>query len=139
MYTNDDVMNLALVSWKEARGEGIQGIRAVMHVIVNRVGIPGFAYTLHDVIYGKNQFTSMSVASDPEFNLVPKSGDVLFATCVSLAKKMLFSKDDTDITKGAHYYANLKTATSGWFYNHIVNDPVAHPQTAVIGHHTFFK
>jgi N-acetylmuramoyl-L-alanine amidase len=138
IYELSDIENLALVTWKEARGEGSQGCRAVMHVIVNRVGTPGFAHTLHDIIYGKNQFTSMSVASDPEFNLVPNPNDVMYALCVSLAKKILAGQD-TDITLGAHYYANLKYTTSGWFFNHIVNDPINHPQTVVIGHHTFFK
>jgi len=138
MYDDNDVHSLALVGWKEARGEGITGIRAVMHVVLNRVGAVGFAHTLHDVIYGKNQFTSMSVPSDPEFNLSPQPSDVLFAGCISLAKAIL-SGTDADCTNGAHYYANLKTATSGWFYNHIVNDHIGHPQTAVIGHHTFFK
>ena len=137
-FDNTDVDNLALVAWKEARGEGLQGIRAVMHVIVNRVGTPGFAHTLHDVIYGKNQFTSMSVSSDSEFNLVPKFGDTTYAACENLAQ-LILSGNDTDLTGGAHYYANLKNTTSGWFFNHIVNDKVNHPTTAVIGHHTFFK
>lgn len=133
-----DIENLALCAWKEARGEGLDGCRAVMHVIVNRVGFPGFGKTLHDVIYGRNQFTSMSVPSDPEFNLEPKLGDTIYPACELWAEKVL-SGTDPDLTNGAHFYANLKTATSGWFVNHIVNDKVNHPQTAVIGKHTFFK
>jgi spore germination cell wall hydrolase CwlJ-like protein len=135
----DDIDSLALVGWKEARGEvaafGIDSVRAVMHTICNRVGTPGFAHTLHDCIYGKNQFTSMSVPSDPEFNLQPPDGDAIFAQCLSLAENIL---SDTDNTGGAHYYANLQTMTSGWFERVIVDDPVNHPQTVVIGHHTFF-
>lgn len=137
-FDNLDIENLALVTWKEARGEGVEGCRAVMHVIVNRVGTPGFAHTLHDVIYGKNQFTSMSVSSDPEFNLQPKSGDMIYVACEHMATTVL-QGNDPDCTNGAHYYANLKNTTSGWFFNHIVNDPVNHPITATIGHHTFFK
>lgn len=131
----NDLESLRLCAWKEARGEGVDGIRAVMHVIVNRVGAPGFAHTLHDVIYGKNQFTSMSVPSDPEFNLKPADGDAIFQECAALARGI---ETDPDLTNGARYYANLRTATSGWFERAIVNDPVNHPQTAVIGHHTFF-
>lgn len=140
VYDQDDINNLALVGWKEARGEGLLGVRAVMHVILNRVGAVGFAHTLHDVIYGKNQFTSMSVASDPEYNLTPKYTDAIFVASIKIAENILSdTAPDVDITNGAHYYANLKTATSGWFYNNIVLDTVNHPQTAVIGHHTFFK
>ena len=138
IFDNIDVDNLSLVTWKEARGEGMEGCRAVMHVIYNRVGTPGFAHTLHDVIYGRNQFTSMSVASDPEFNLQPKVGDSIYAACENLAQLVLAGKDQ-DVTNGAHYYANLKNTTSGWFFNNIVADRVNHPITAVIGHHTFFK
>ena len=52
-FDNVDVDNLALVTWKEARGEGVEGCRAVMHVIANRVGAKDFPSTLHNVIYQK--------------------------------------------------------------------------------------
>lgn len=136
-YDSNDVHSLALVAWKEARGEGQDGMRAVMHVCVNRTGHPGFAHTLHDVIYGKNQFTSMSVPSDPEFNLVAGDLDPQFQYCITTATSVL-SGSDADNTNGAHYYANLKNTTSGWFFRNIVNNPVDHPQTAVIGRQTFY-
>lgn len=138
----NDVDNLALVAWKEARGEiaiaGLNSIRAVMHVINNRVGSPGFAHTLHDVIYGRNQFTSMSVPLDPEFNLQPKEGDATYMQCIKMARAILEGTDQ-DNTGGAHYYANLRNVRSGWFLTHIVSDQVNHPLTVLIGHHSFFK
>lgn len=138
-FDEHDIHSLALCVWKEARGEGCDGMKAVAHVIRNRVGVPGFAKNLHDVIYGKNQFTSMSVPSDPEFNLQPKSDDKLYAYCESMAPSIL-SSIDPDPTHGACYYANLKTMDKGgWFERHIVGDPANHPQTAQIGQHTFFK
>jgi|SRR6516164_1427240 hypothetical protein len=42
-------------------------MNAVGHVIFNRIGAPSFAGTLHQVIYGKNQFSSMSISTDPEY------------------------------------------------------------------------
>jgi spore germination cell wall hydrolase CwlJ-like protein len=138
IYNADDVKSLALVAWKEARGEGLEGCRAVMHVIRNRVGQAGFARTLHDCIYGKNQFTSMSVPSDPEFNLEAGDGDLIHAKCMTLAEKVL-SSTDPDNTCGAHYYANLAHVSSGWFAVHIVGNTTNHPVVAVIGRHTFFK
>lgn len=137
-FDTDDLHSLALCVWKEARGEGIDGMRAVMHVIKNRVGTPGFAHTIHDVVYGKNQFTSMSVPSDPEFNLEPHDDDQQYTYCVQTAPSVL-NATDTDNTQGACYYANLRTATSGWFYTHIVQDTLHHPQTVQIGKQTFFK
>lgn len=129
----NDIESLALCSWKEARGEGAIGCEAVMHVIVNRVGFPGFAKNIHDVIYGKNQFTSMSVPSDPEFNLIPAQDDDIFLECQQMAASV-----GKDVTNGAHYYANLAEVTSGWFKEHIVDSP-DHPVTAVLGRHTFYK
>lgn len=113
-YDQDDLDSMALCLWREARGELSIGMRAVGHVISNRVGAPGFGKTLHDVIYGKNQFSSMSISTDPEFNLQPPPGDQQFAYCKTICPLILSGEDD-DLTYGAHYYENAKTATSGWF------------------------
>ncbi len=134
-YDDNDKHSLGLCAWKEARNQTIIGMRAVMSVILNRVGAPGFAHTLHDVIYGKNQFTSMSVPSDPEFNLEPSGG--MWDAAQALADQVL-DGSLPDNTNGAHYYANLRTATSGWFFDHIVSRPDEHPVTATIGAHTFY-
>jgi spore germination cell wall hydrolase CwlJ-like protein len=149
IYDDNDVHSLALCAWKEARGEGKDGVWAVMWVIKNRVGHPGFAHTLHDVIYGKNQFTSMSVPSDPEFNLEPKDDDEIWQSCRLQAAAVLGGGEVgcvndgsqeflPDPTKGAHYYANLHNCTSGWFHDNIVLNTHDHPITAQIGRHTFF-
>ena len=113
-YDDNDVHSMALCVWKEARGEGQLGMRAVAHVIKNRVGCPGFAHNIHDVVYGKNQFTSMSVPNDPEFNLIPPPGDAQFSYAMSMCQSVL-TGTDIDPTYGAHYYENAATATSGWF------------------------
>src|SRR5207244_356263 len=106
-------------------------------VIANRVGHPGFAHDIHGVVYGKNQFTSMSVPSDPEFNLAPKDDDPQFAYCVKLVDTVL-QGTAPDVTQGAHYYENPKTATSGWFARVIVADTVNHPLIATIGRQNFY-
>lgn len=136
MYDNNDLTSAALCAWKEARGDGSTGMHAVLHCIKNRVGFPGFAKNLHDVIYGKNQFTSMSVPSDPEFNLEPSGPSYDDALRLSA---IVLNTDDDDVTLGAHYYENPSTATSGWFSRVIVGDPVNHPMTVKILHHTFYK
>lgn len=142
-FNHDDIHSLALCAWKEARGEKQQpqACDAVMHVIINRVGGSGFGRTLHDCIYGRNQFTSMSVPGDPEFNLQPREDDPTFLLCLESAAQLLAnadSPDRVDITNGAHYYANLVNTTSGWFFRNIVEKPSEHPVVATIGHHTFF-
>jgi len=136
-YDENDVQSLATCAYKEARGEGVAGMDAVMAVCINRVGAPGFAKTLHDVIYGKNQFTSMSVPTDPEFHMYIDQTEPLFVIALRGARDLLAGvlKDPTN---GARWYANLKNVTSGWFWTHIVGDPKQHPITARIGRHTFF-
>lgn len=139
IFDKDDIHSAALCAWKEARGDGLTGMHAVLHCLKNRVGAVGFAHTLHDVVFGKNQFTSMSVPSDPEFNLQPT--DAAPANLWTEAQRLaflVFMTDDADPTSGAHYYENPKTATSGWFQRVIVADPVNHPMTVKIGHHTFY-
>lgn len=135
----DDISNLALCAWKEARGDGDEAMQAVMHVIFNRVGTPGFAHTIHDVIYGKNQFSSMSISTDPEYNLKPEDGDPQYAYCLQIANEI---QTDPDPTLGAHYYENAATATSGWFGRVIAgpdgNGTAGHAFTVQIGHQTFY-
>lgn len=131
----NDLICLALVAWREARGEGVTGCQAVMHVVLNRVGYSGFPRTLHDVIYEKNAFSSMSIPWDLNFFLEPKANDPVYASCKALAASIVGSED---VTKNAHYYANLKKTTSTWFLQTVVGRPDLHPVTATIGNHTFY-
>ena len=128
-----ETVMLALVMWREARGEGRDGMRAVGHVVRNRHKA-GWGSVV-DCITKKNQFTSMSVPGDGQLTRWPKTGE--FLNTLHDANRILDGSDG-DLTKGALYYANLEIATSGWFFEHIVGDPVGHPVTATIGRHTFF-
>ena len=135
IYDQNDVELMALCAWKEARGDGLYGCFLVMQVIYNRVGKPGFAHTVHDVIMGRNQFTSMSVPSDPEFSIHPPPGDAIYAACLADAPNILAGTND-DPTHGALWYANEATATSGWYFDNIINSG-NHPVTLKYGRHTF--
>ena len=140
-YDDNDIQSMALCVWKEARGEYAQGMSAVAHIIYNRVGAPGFAKTLHDVIYGKNQFTSMSRPSDSEFDLIPPPGDAQYSYCRILCPQVLGGADP-DPTFGAKFYENAATATSGWF-GRVIAGPdghgtEGHSLTTTIGHQNFY-
>lgn len=136
-YDQNDVDLMVLCIWREARGELEVGMRAVGHVIKNRVGAPGFAKTVHEVILGRNQFSSMSIPSDPEYQLHPLPGDAQAAYCTQIVPQIL-DGTDPDNTFGAVWYANESTMTSGWYVRNIVSNP-EHPATAVIGKQTFRK
>ena len=137
-YDSDDVRNLALMGWKEARGQGTYGMQAVMRSCCNRVGKTGFPPTLHDCIYQKNAYSSMSRPSDLQYGLEPDSEDRSWEIAQIVAQNVL-DGILSDPTSGAKYYANLKyVAQDSWFQLHIVEAPSLHPVTAVIGEHTFF-
>jgi len=138
-FDDNDVQSLCLCAWKEARGEGTVGMLAVMQVICRRAAIwyGGHEGSIHEAVFGKNQFSSMSVPTDPEFNLEPLDGDASYGFCQGCAVAVI-EGTQPDVTGAALYYANLKQVTSGWFVDNIVNNPSEHPQTAVIGRQTFF-
>jgi N-acetylmuramoyl-L-alanine amidase len=138
IYDDVDVDTVSLCVWKEARGEGLVGMRAVAHVIKNRVANKDFPNDIHSVVYQKNQFTSMSVPTDKEFNLMPASNDIAFQTFKQFVPGVLDGSDE-DPTLGACYYRNPRTATSGWFQRVIANDSLNHPKTVTIGRHDFYR
>lgn len=57
--SEDDVYILALVTMSEAEGESELGKRLVIDTILNRVDDDGFPNSIYDVVYQRNQFTSM--------------------------------------------------------------------------------
>lgn len=123
---------LALVCWREARGEGREGMRAVAHVVANRVKAWGKSWL--DTITSHNQFSSMSVLGDSQTILWPAEKDLYdiweFLDAVYTGK-------DPDNTSGALYYANEAHVTSEWYRTYIMSP--SHPITVVIGHQTFRK
>jgi N-acetylmuramoyl-L-alanine amidase len=140
-YDSDDLRSMALCIWKESRGEGEAGMQAVASVIANRVGAQDFPSTLHDVIFQKNAFSSMSISTDPEFHLQPAAGDPQFAFAILICEPTL-NGSTPDPTKGAHYYAYLAECTSGWFSRNISGPDgkgtPEHPLLAVIGKQNFY-
>jgi spore germination cell wall hydrolase CwlJ-like protein len=140
-YDQNDLDLLALCLFREGRGEGELGCRAIAHVIYNRVNTwcrSSDPEAVHRTIMGKNQFSSMSVPSDPEFSLYPQQNDESYQMCVQVAKTVLGGAD-IDVTLGAHYYANLlDIAKDSWFTRNIVNRADVHKELAQIGKHTFY-
>lgn len=125
------------VIWAEARGEMQQGMRAVGHVIKNRVDAHDFPKTLRGVLTQVNAFSCL-LPNDPEFGKRPLAGDVQYEFCKEIVPRILAGVD-VDITQGAHYYMNSATATSHWFLHVIVDDKINHPLFATIGKQNFYK
>lgn len=117
---------LALVMWREARGEGQQGMEAVGCVVRNRVTNGDWA----EVISKKWQFSSLTASGDPMLIQWPSVDDPQFQIALVLADGIV---DGTipDITDGATHYFNPNVVLPTW----------AAKMTKVksIGHHDFYK
>lgn len=57
VITDDEIEMLARLLFLEARNQSIEGQRAVIEVVFNRLLSDEFPNTLHDVVYAKNQFS----------------------------------------------------------------------------------
>ncbi len=58
--TDEEVELIALITMAEAEGESEYGQRLVIDTVLNRVDSEHFPDTVHDVIYQKNQYSSMT-------------------------------------------------------------------------------
>jgi hypothetical protein len=133
-YDQDDLDAAALCAWREERSNGIEGMRVVLHNIALRAErwYGATSEAIHTAIFAKNQFSSMSRSSDPQFHLLPAAVDQRYKQALALAPEV-FDGIDPDVTNGALYYANLASIDQGgWFARHIVGDPAQHPEVAKI-------
>lgn len=58
--TTDEIDMLYKIVWKESRNQGIDGMRRVCDVVLNRVDDPRFPNNIKDVILAPGQFTTAS-------------------------------------------------------------------------------
>lgn len=127
-----DIAVLTLVLWREAENQGREGMRAIGHVIANRVSKGEGDWA--EVIESRLQFSSITAPGDPTLVKWPKrnlsqSEVQAFETAMQVAD-LIVSGADPDITMGATHYANLSVADPDWAHSL--------KETIKIGAHTFF-
>lgn len=136
---------LALCIWREARGEGITGMRAVACSIRNRVKRPRWwgkdwrsvvlkNALVHDrVIFQYSCFNP----DDPQHAKFPGPNDVAWADALEIAERLMDGQAHADPTNGGTHYVTRALYESGsapsW-----AKGPRALPITAEIGGHIFF-
>ena len=135
VMTNDDeqIEYMARTMWGEARGEGATGMRAVGHVIMNRVKSGSwYGATPKDVVMKKWQFSCWN-ENDPNRAklLAVTTADSEYATALSLAKA-IYAGTMPDITNGATNYLALGSLSS------VPSWASRMKQVASIGNHTFY-
>lgn len=86
-YSDYEKALLALVIWREARGESVRAKQAVADSIMNRVVNPKWwGRSLGEVISKKWQYSSMAAPGDPNLIAYPSFGDQSFKECLLAAE-----------------------------------------------------
>lgn len=106
----------------EARGEGLNGMRAVGHVTINRVNHRAFRNTVCGVVYQRGQFSWTSGNYRVRENQS-------WQRSLDIAEN-IYTGEDTDITNGAVYFHNRSVFPS-W--------AARFTRTAIIGNHYFYR
>jgi spore germination cell wall hydrolase CwlJ-like protein len=118
----NEVVCMAQNIYHEARGETLEGQRAVAHVTLNRLHSAAYPDTICEVVYQPDQFSwTRRAQAEP-------SEPAAYETAVVIALGAItgLSKDPTH---GATHYFDHTTVTPGWSR--------AFRTTRVIGGHTF--
>lgn len=85
-WNSYEVVLLALVAWREARGESDEAKIAVMHTVINRVDRPSWwGRSIVGVITKKFQYSSIGDPRDPQLTTWPQDSDHIFESCLNLA------------------------------------------------------
>ena len=130
MSTHADYCILALTLWREARGEGLTGMKAVGCVVRNRVNRRGSTY--YAECTRLKQFTSISTPGDPQLANWPRENDSTWVDA-QLAAGNIIDGQIGDVTDGATmYYADSIPFPEKW-------DRSKLRQTVTIGRHIFFQ
>jgi N-acetylmuramoyl-L-alanine amidase len=127
-WTEFEKMCAALCAWREARNQGRDGIRGVIHVIDNRSHM--HTKTWAEVVYQPLQFSSMTYPHDPQLSLVPKPTDAEFEMCYEVAD-LVWKHQDPDNTNGADHYFNPNIVLPDW--------AAGMQPTVQIGDHSYYK
>lgn len=101
MATSEDLFMTALCLWREARGEGEQGMIAVGCVIRNRSA--RHKTTPYEEVIRPWAFSSITATGDPQLKLWPKESDLSWIAAQKIAASVL-NESAPDITGAATLY-----------------------------------
>lgn len=106
---------LALCIWREARGEGEIGMRAVACSIRNRVQRPSWwGSSFADVIGKKYQYSSMAAPGDPQLIRYPDMNDAAFAEALQIADAIVNEEDIENPVVGADSFYDVSISAPSW-------------------------
>ena len=113
--TKEEIDLVAIVVMAEAEGESVEGQRLVIDTVLNRVDHHRFPSTVHEVVYQKGQFTSMTNGRASRCYVKPEIVDLVYEeTANRYNSDVIFfrtgrysSYGDPLFKVGAHYFSSL--------------------------------
>lgn len=85
-----EIAFLALVIWREARGETREAKLAVAHTVINRVNNPAWwGSDVVSVLRKKWQYSSVTDPRDKQLTNWPGTSDKVFEECLEIAEKVI--------------------------------------------------
>jgi spore germination cell wall hydrolase CwlJ-like protein len=98
---------LALAIYFEARGEPIEGQRAVGHVLVNRTRSPRYPTTICAVLFQRGQFSFLRGTTP----VLPRTAS-MWTTAIGVATAVMASSDDA--SRGALSFCSRRLKRTGY-------------------------
>lgn len=109
-----DTVFLALVVWREARGESLIGQIGVAYSILNRVENPKWwGKDIQSVIFKKKQYTSMTYSKDHQTTKWPSTQDLSWQQCFGVARDVLSHGVENPVL-GADSYHDISIPDPEW-------------------------
>lgn len=101
-----EISFLALLIWREARGQPFEGMVAVAHTVRNRVEKPKWWGTDYLSVIGKKwQYSAMTAPGDPQLILYPKSDDKEFIVALHIAEAVIDGRIEHPAPGADSYFA----------------------------------
>lgn len=104
----------ALTVWREARGEGASGMKAVACSIRNRVRRPTWwGKSFYEVVTKKWQYSAMTATGDPQLSTWPRPDDPQFDQALWICSEVMADRLDSPVP-GADSYFDLSIQAPSW-------------------------
>lgn len=110
---------LARLAWREARGEGILGMRLVLEVVLNRVLSPHFPNTVEEVLYQPGQFTPYGGALELE-EITPTAAQ--YEAVALVLSETPMTDEDVVFFATTPLYGDIWMHVGGHYFTHYPKD-----------------
>lgn len=102
-----EITLLALMIWREARGESHDAQIAVAHTVLNRVNNPAWwGRDIVSVLIKAWQYSSLTDPNDRQLTTWPKASDHVFEECLGIADLVLSRVTNSPAPGADSYYDN---------------------------------